>query len=388
MENTVMIPDAQEGAIPEDLLAVMREDITEHVRYYSKRSCTDMLELGKWLTKAKEIVPHGEWETYVKEKTGMKKRTAQNFMQAYQKYGTKNDRISNLSIGQVIALLPATQEEEDMLAEKDLSEMSTREIRDAIRKAREEERAKAREGMEIMAADKIRELAKQKDAIAKKMQIRMDELLAEKDAEKEAAIEQARAESEEKLKSALEGEEKRAEEQKRLYEDRLRALNDQMRETLAATDELKKQLSAAEEAAKDATQAAIDGTKSLRQQNAEAETQARKLRRELEEKDDIIRELQEQYDQINREYLNAQSAIAKGDAERSSADILSAAAVSAAARDFIGQVGRVPFMHGAFATMSEAERDGYRQSILMILDWAKKSLNTLETVDGNGGIIE
>ena len=105
MEETRMT--AQEKTGLPDVLS----DVTERVRYYSRRSAADMLELGKALIEAKEIVPRGEFPAYVKENAGMEIRTAQNFMQAYRKWGTVNPDLSRLNVGQMIALLPASDEE-------------------------------------------------------------------------------------------------------------------------------------------------------------------------------------------------------------------------------------------------------------------------------------
>ena len=138
MEETRMT--AQEKTGLPDVLS----DVTERVRYYSRRSAADMLELGKALIEAKEIVPRGEFPAYVKENAGMEIRTAQNFMQAYKKWGSDSAAVTGLSVGQMIALLPASEKEiEKLAAEQEIGSMSSREIKKAIQAAREEEIGRA-----------------------------------------------------------------------------------------------------------------------------------------------------------------------------------------------------------------------------------------------------
>lgn len=334
-------------------------DVTERVRYYARRSAGDMLELGRALTEAKELVPHGDWEGYVKENAGMELRMAQNFMQAYRKWGTGNPDLSRLNVGQMIALLPASDEEiEKISGEKDLSGMSSREIKAAIQKARREGRAEAeedqaektRDAMQCMANDKARELAKQKMAFDEELKKKVDETRAEQ-------------------------------------KDQIEAMRAQLAESREAADALRKQAEEAESRAQDAMRAAIEAGRDVSAQSAKLEAESRKLRQELADKDAIIEELQEQYDRVNREYLDAQSAAAKGDAERRNADILSAEAVSDAVRIFIGQVGRIPYMSGTFATMDDIQLEEYRANVLQVMEWADKSLRAMATVSG-GGIVE
>ena len=326
-------------------LPAVLADVTERVRYYSRRSAADMLELGKALTEAKELVPRGEWPKYEKENAGMEIRTAQNFMQAYKKWGSGNETVSGLSVGQIIALLPASADEiQALAAENDIGSMSSREIKKAIQAAREEEQEKTREAV---AAEKIN-AAKMAESAARK------------------AANDTRAEMTEQmecLKAELEEQKKAA-----------RALKDRAEE--------------AESRERDATQVAIEASKGVSAETNKLREDAAKLAREIADKDELIRDLQEQYDQVERQLHDTQSAIQKGDAERSDADILSAVAVHEAVNLFLSQVGRVPYMHVSFAMMDGRELENYRESILQVKDWAAKSMEALETVNGIGGIVE
>ena len=327
-------------------------DITDRVQYYARRSMQDWLKLGEALTEAKELVPHGAWEEYVLYNAGMSLKMCQNCMKAYRRFGTDNPDIARLNMSQVIALLPGSDEEiEKVSAGGSLDGMSSREIQKAIKAAREEEQQKARESMETMAQDKALELARQKE--------NFDRTLAEK-------LNEARAEQ----------------------ADVLESLRYQLEESREEAGALRKAAEEAEARARDATQAAIDGARDVSAQSSRLESEARKLRQELADKDAMIEELQEQYNAMRDEYTEVQRAAARGDAERSNAEILSAEAVGDAVRSFIGQVGRIPYMHGAFAVMDGKEREDYRANVLQVKEWAEKSLEAIEAVSGNGGVVE
>lgn len=373
MENyqeSLFIPAGAEGGS-----LMILEDVTRQVRYFAQKSAENMLLLGKALTEAKAMVPHGEWAEYVKRNTGLGERTAQNFMQAFKKFGTGNAILDGMSIGQIIPLLPATDEEIGKLAaENNLKGMSKREIEKALKKAREEAETEAaektRETLAAMAEDKARELARQKENFDRQME-------AERKG-KAAEIEQ--------LTMQLTESQEKAEQSRKNREAYIETLKTQLTESREAADALRKAAEDAEARAKDATQAAIDGARDVSAQSSKLEAEARKLRAELNEKDEMVQELQEQYDALNRDYLNLQSSTARGDAERTDADILSAEAFGDAVKMFIGQVGRIPYMHGTFATMDAVSRDTYSAYVMQVKEWAEKSLAALDTIATEGGV--
>lgn len=335
----------------EKALSILR-DVTERVRYYARRNIADWLKLGEALTEAKGIVPRGEWEKYVLENAGMSKRMCENCMSAFRRFGTSDPEINRLNMSQVIALLPGSDEEIAKISEGgDIGQMSSRDIQKAIRAAREEEREKARESVAVMAEDKVRELARQKEGFDRTLKEKLDE---------------ARAEQAEQIE----------------------ALKTRLNESMEAAKQLRQAAEEAESRARDATQAAIEGARDISVQSNRLEAEARRLREELADKDAMIEELQQQYDAIRDEYTAAQREAARGDAERSNGDILSAESVGDAVRIFIGQVGRIPYMHGAFAVMGESEKEEYRANIMQVKEWAEKSLSAMETVNGIGGVIE
>ena len=320
------------------------ENLAREARHYSEQTSFNMLQLGRVLTEAKELVPHGEWAKWVGENADVDLRGAQYFMQCYATYGL-DPEMAKLGQSKLRSMLALTGgQREKLLAENDVQNMSVRKLKDEVRKAREEEQEKAREAV---AAEKVN-AAKMAESAARK------------------AANDARTE----------------------YEEQLETMKAELEDHKRIAQELKERAELAEAQAKDALEDAIKAGKDVSSRSAEIEAEAKRIRQELEDKDAIIEDLQAQYDDVNRRYLDMQQSAARGDAERITADILSAEAVCNAVRMFIGQVGRVPYMHGTFATMDDIQLEEYRANVLQVKEWAEKSLKAMNTVNGNGGIVE
>ena len=320
------------------------ENLAREARHYSEQTSFNMLQLGRVLTEAKELVPHGEWAKWVGENADVDLRGAQYFMQCYATYGL-DPEMAKLGQSKLRSMLALTDgQREKLLAENDVQNMSVRKLKDEVRKAREEEQEKAREAV---AAEKVN-AAKMAESAARK------------------AANDARTE----------------------YEEQLETMKAELEDHKRIAQELKERAELAEAQAKDALEDAIKAGKDVSSRSAEIEAEGKRIRQELEDKDAIIEDLQAQYDDVNRRYLDMQQSAARGDAERSTADILSAEAVCNAVRMFIGQVGRVPYMHGTFATMDDIQLEEYRANVLQVKEWAEKSLKAMNTVNGNGGIVE
>ena len=101
----------------------------------------------------------------------------------------------------------------------------------------------------------------------------------------------------------------------------------------------------------------------------------------------MLEETQEQYNRAQAELLNAQSAIARGDAERTPASELTLEAFESAVRSFIGAVARMPHMQRAFANMGLATREEYDQLLSTVESWAKGAREAINTCSGEGSYI-
>ena len=126
------------------------EVIAAEIRSYDAQAreffTKSIIEIGKRLTEAKELVQHGQWGKWLKENVNYSQSTANNFMRVAAEYGNANmERLGNLSYTQAIALLSLPAEERDDFAEENnAADMSTRELQAAIKEKQElEERLKA-----------------------------------------------------------------------------------------------------------------------------------------------------------------------------------------------------------------------------------------------------
>lgn len=385
-------------AAPETGRVSIVEDLARQAQHYARGTAFNMLQLGRVLTEARALVPHGEWADWVDKNAELDLRAAQYFMQCYATYGV-DPEMAKLGQSKLVSMLPMSEDErEKLMAAKDVGKMSVRELRDEIRKARAEEREKAekaiaeaqekaRESLEAVQQGKVIELARQKEnadrALADALKMAEQE---KKQASRtlEDALEMARLEKAAAIREVTESKDSEIRTMTAHRDEQIEAQKAQIEAMKAEAETLRQRAEEAEASARAATEAAAEGARDISRQTSALESEARKLRAEVAEKNALIEEMQEQYDQIQQEYLNAQSAFAKGDAERANSDILSADAVSEAVRIFIGQVGRVPYMHGGFAAMDNAELNEYRANVLQVLEWAEKSLQAIETVNVKG----
>ena len=107
------------------------------------------IEIGRRLIEAKELVPHGEWGNWLKEKVDYSKSTANNLMKIFEEYGStqitllgdnaKSQAIGDLSYTQAVTLLVLPEEErEKLIKSTDMSDISTRELKKQVEKLKKE----------------------------------------------------------------------------------------------------------------------------------------------------------------------------------------------------------------------------------------------------------
>ncbi len=146
--------------------------LEDEIRFYQRRTAEACLELGKRLLLLREITPHGEFQQRV-DLLGIDHRTAQRFMAAslkFSKAATSPLLKAANTQGKLLELLVLDDGEIDALAEgdtargitmDDVETMTVRELRAALRQARDAKAA---------AADKqsvlVRNQAEQIDKLA------------------------------------------------------------------------------------------------------------------------------------------------------------------------------------------------------------------------------
>ena len=111
---------------------------------FSQNAAMNLLQLGRVIAEARPDIPYGEFDQWCRKHARMSKRTAEQYMQAYAEFGL-DTKIAELGTSKIIKLLPMAQEErEKLLAENDVSAMSTRQLDAAIKEQREKLLAEAR----------------------------------------------------------------------------------------------------------------------------------------------------------------------------------------------------------------------------------------------------
>lgn len=185
------------------------DQLAREIQYYWRKGQAAVLdcaiEIGRRLTDAKGMLPHGEFGKWVDESFEFSHSSANTFMKLFDEYGadqltlfgavTESQTFANLPYSKALALLAVPREErEDFAKEVGAEELSVRELKKAIedRKAAE---ARERELEDKLAAAEIAKAAA--EALAKEA----DESRAK--VEKLEADLKKRRESELKLKDKL-----------------------------------------------------------------------------------------------------------------------------------------------------------------------------------------
>lgn len=150
--------------------AVSLDSLAMQARMFVLDARLNLLQLGRVLSEAKPLVPHGEWDAWIRENADMSRRTAEQYMQAYAKFGA-DPQIAKLGTSKVLKLLPLPGEQlEQLFEENDVKSMSTRQLDEAIHNQKEkllkEAREEVREELEReknlrIAAEKTASIAKE-----------------------------------------------------------------------------------------------------------------------------------------------------------------------------------------------------------------------------------
>ena len=309
----------------------MLDGLAMQARMFAQNACMNLLQLGRVLTEARPLIPHGEFDAWCKQNAKMSKRTAEQYMQAYAEFGL-DMKIAELGTSKVIKLLPmAPEEREKLLAENDVSAMSTRQLDAAIKEQREKLLAEAR---------------------------------AEAQAEIEAANEAARAAE----RRAIEAENRPPEVPEELAE-RLRENSKTIQDQQAEIDRLA-----------DVGRKALAERQRLVQEN-------NGLQRDLRERDEDMEAMQADLQRAQDELLDLQSAQARGEAERLPTDALTPDVFSMAVNTFIGTCCRLPQMGRAFSAMSAEDKEAYNQSLSALEKWAESARLALNSISFEEAII-
>lgn len=166
------------------------ETITSEILELKKQAGKALLGIGQRLIEAKETLPHGEWLPWLTERVEFSERTAQYYMQLAREW-TNPQSIADLGATKAFKLLALPAEErEAFIQERNVVDMSARELAQAIK-----ERDETRVAAEQAAADQ-RTAEQARDKMAEDMRLLNASLAGAQEDRKQAMENVARLEAE------------------------------------------------------------------------------------------------------------------------------------------------------------------------------------------------
>lgn len=264
--------------------------VTAEIRAYQdaarRMAVQYSIEIGRRLIEAKEMVKHGDWGSYLREELGFSQSTANNHMAMFRAYAAdqmrldgdnlKSQAFGNLTYTQALALLalPSEEEREAFVASHDLGTMSTRELREELRKrqqaqdgddegallaeqfgtgsASQEDNDEAEAEAELLRAkldeaqkDRLEAISQMDQAQMQGEEYRRRALKAEEDLQFTTKVKEAlKARSEEAERAVEAAAERAAQAEKKAQEaaDRMSALQTELDKARKAEDKAKREL--------------------------------------------------------------------------------------------------------------------------------------------------
>lgn len=114
--------------------------IEAEINVLKNQTAQNIIEIGRKLNRAKELVPHGEWIKWLEEKVTFTRQTANKFMRIADEYSNVNAALQ-LGTEKLWLMLEVPQEKrEEFIQENQVEDMTTRELRQAIKEKRELEK--------------------------------------------------------------------------------------------------------------------------------------------------------------------------------------------------------------------------------------------------------
>ena len=258
------------------------EVVAAEIRTFTASMLNNIIEIGRRMVEVKEMLPHGEFMGWVEETTGYSQSTANNFMRLFAEYGDRQGSLfgaevnsqtfANLTYSKALALLALPSgEREEFVESHDVSDMTTKELKEAIRE-RDEAKAAAeysekKLGELSKAFDESQTALENEHARTLELNTKIKELeSAPKEVYKdEAAIQKAADEA----RAAAEAE----------WSAKVKEAEDKLAK---AEEKAKKAAERAKTAGEDAAKQSAAELDGARQAQANAEAEAEQLRAELE----------------------------------------------------------------------------------------------------------
>lgn len=303
-------------AIQNNGITTLRE-IEVRIHAHLQAAYSSVLEVGRCLIEAKEkgLVPHGQWEAWVRTHAHMSERAAQKLMQAAREVAP-GSRMESLPISKIQEILALPEPDRETMAQRALDEdMTVKQLREAI------------------AGEKRRS----------------EQLLAKYNRVNDARL---------KLSNALTQEQGRLKQVRGQYEDEKRATDEEHRREIGA---LRIQL--------DEAMAAPKGI------SPEAEAEIHRLEAELADAEAMAEYQAGQRQQAQQELMEMKSRSARSNAYRADDDI-TAEEVAASVRTFVSMVGYLPHSN-KLAALDDADRQTVAGYVGMVAQWASEMTEAL-----------
>lgn len=124
------------------------ETITAEIRFFKRQAAESICEIGMRLIEAKTQLSHGEWLPWLRDEVDFSEASAQRYMRLAREYG-KSVTVTDLGASKALILLglPVSEREEFIAethevngTEKSVSEMTKKELEQAIRERDEARR--------------------------------------------------------------------------------------------------------------------------------------------------------------------------------------------------------------------------------------------------------
>lgn len=323
-----LIPSAD---APVELVRTL-EMISAEIHTFTASMLNNIIEIGRRLCEAKEMLPYGQFGDWIKANTDFSRSQANNFMRLFQEYGARQGSLfgatleneqafGKLTYTKALALLDVPAEErEAFVADHDVDSMSTRELQaviaerdEARRKVQEKDKALSEQKAETLKARfEIKDL---KDKV-KELEARPAEVLPDQE-----AIDKAVAEAVEKAQAdhaaVLEKFKAEAEEKRKALEKKVAAAE---KKASTATEKLNKaehdaRVFSDSEGAKAEAKAASEEVAQAKSEAAQAKAEAENLRRELAMSGEVTVTFKLYFAAWQRAYANMMDALAKADEE-------------------------------------------------------------------------
>ena len=162
------------------------EVVAAEIRTFTASMLNSVIEIGRRLCEAKEMLPQGEFDAWVKENTGYGRSTAYNFMKLYAEYGDQQGSLfgasltvqtfGRLTYTKALALLEIPSgERESFVESNNVESMSTRELQDAIRERDAAQREISKLSAQLDKAQKSEEKARAEASHAEESRRKMAE---------------------------------------------------------------------------------------------------------------------------------------------------------------------------------------------------------------------